>query len=179
MLQGQGGSDVLATAFGGAFYGVGYLRGGENKADALKKTGEKVGKTTFSTLTIATLGYGIIKTPLGLSKDFKAIKKMGMYNGLSNVGLMKKLAKKKIFCKDLKAGFGAAGIDKNFSVSKLIFPKFGSKNKFNFNAIVNVTRGGEKVLAGKGIINDAISNGKKMYEQAVRVKDIQMQPSMP
>ncbi|MBU3102478.1 hypothetical protein KPL44_24950, partial [Clostridium sp. DSM 17811] len=138
-LYKKGGSDVLAAAGGGAFYGVGYLRGGENMANEYKKNGEKAGKITFSTLSVATLAYGVVKTPLGLSKDFKALKKMGMYKEFSNVGLMKKVAQKKIFCKDLKVGFGAAGIDKNFSISKLISPKFGSSNKFKFNAAVNVT----------------------------------------
>ncbi|MBU3100101.1 hypothetical protein KPL44_12495, partial [Clostridium sp. DSM 17811] len=138
-LDKKGGSDVLAVAGGGLGYAGGYLFGGEEGANAGKKGGEKYGKITFSTLSVATLAYGAVKTPLGLSKDFKALKKMGMYKELSNVGLMKKVAQKKIFCKDLKAGFGAAGIDKNFSISKLISPKFGSSNKFKFNAAVNVT----------------------------------------
>lgn len=178
-LDKKGGSDVLAATFGGALYGYGYLRGGENMANEYNKSGEKIGKITFSTLSVATLAYGVVKTPLGLSKDFKELKTMGMYNEKGTFGLIKKVAQKKIFCKDLKTGFGAAGMTKNYSVSKFLYPKYGSSNKFKFNAVVNITRGGEKMIAGKGIIKDTINNSKKVYEQVVGIKDSVMQPSMP
>ncbi|MBU3102404.1 hypothetical protein KPL44_24550 [Clostridium sp. DSM 17811] len=65
---------------------------------------------------------------------------------------------------------------KKLSISKLISP---TSNKFKFNAAVNVTRGVEKVFAGKGIIKETIKNSNQVYEQMVGIKNSVMQPSIP
>jgi hypothetical protein len=178
-LDKKGGSDALGAAGGGVTYGAGYALGGKELANQWKQGGEKFGKSTFSVLTIATLAYGAIKAPMSLSKDFSTIKKMGMMNGKSNWAVIGKVIKKKTFCSDFKVGFGAKGITTKINISKNLFSKYGSSKKFIFNAGVKFTRGGSKVLLGKGVIKGIIEEKDKIWKETLKIKDIQMQPSRP
>jgi len=175
-LDKKGGSDAFGEALGEVGYGIACLRGRKDEANEYKKSGQSLGKITFSGLAIASGLYGLGKIGCDgykLVKDFSTIKNMGMMEGKSNVDVLKKLIMKKAIGSDYQIKIGALGVNKKFiNVPEMLFGKNNTYRKAFFNLGIKNSKGLYKEFTGDGFIEGMEGKCKKIQKEYLKIQDI-------